>query len=222
MGLNSWPYSEKFTMIKRIPVLFLCILFVSFIQATDQEPKKSFRSLVEPIIKRIKALANKRDKSADIPFIVAIAGISEGGKSHFAERLSELLEEENIRTIILHLDDFMEKELIQGATYHPHLDYKKAHEVIRKILRGATRIRKRTWVNEEGQEPYKIEEEMCLENVDLVLFEGEFTLCDASSYDYDFVKYSSLGIFMDASDEDILRWNWDRKRAIKAATMQRF
>jgi hypothetical protein len=119
----------------------------------------------------------------------------------------------------VHLDDFMEPIPVKNALFHPHLDYGKAHAVIKEILNGATSIVSPAW-DLSGPVFSKTTKTLDLKDVDLIVFEGEFTLCDSDSYD--FLQYSSLRILMDANNEDLIDWNWQRNRGIKEKTKEEF
>ena len=66
----------------------------------------------------------------------------------------------------------------------------------------------------------KFEETLSLAGIDLLIIEGEYTLCDSTTYD--FLKYSTLRIFMHTRAEDMIEWTWQRGRAIQEQTKQEF
>lgn len=182
------------------------------------EKPKNFCSEIEPIIKKAKELVGeyRLSKTPGKPFI-SIAGCSAVGKSYFSEQLMQALKKEKIKAAILHLDDFMDPIPVENPLFHPHLDYVKARVAIKEILDGNESIIKPAW-DLTGPEFFKIKEMFDLRGVDLIIFEGEYTLCDSDSYD--FLKYSSLRIFMDAKNEDLIDWNWNRKRGIVQKTKE--
>ncbi len=206
-------------MYKLYGKLFLCMAFLSFscICSMDYLKKHNAEKL-EPIIKHAKLMAKKKDK--EIPLFIAIAGCSGVGKSYFVQELAGILEQESIRVAILKFDDFLNPDHFDSNHFHPRLEHKKAHSVIQKILYGEKSVRKPVWNLKELSPPSKIEENFSVEGIDLVLFEGEFTLCDDEAYN--FRRYSEFGIFIDAEDDDVLQWNWTRAREVPEKTQEEF
>lgn len=164
---------------------------------------------IQPIIEQIKRATQAPKK---VPPFVAIAGGSAVGKSYFADILKKLLKKDEINAKILKGDDFLNPDHFDSEHFHPRLEYKLMHLFIQQIKEGKQLVRKPAW-DLELMPPAKIEEEFSIKDVDIVLFEGEFTLCDDEPYD--FSKYSEFGIFLDANDEDIVEWNWQRKRDVE-------
>lgn len=171
---------------------------------------------LSPIIEDAKSLI--REKCNQVPPFIAIAGCSGVGKSHLAKELTDILQEEGITAKILNCDDFLNPYHNDPDHFHPRFEHLLAHAVIQKIKQGAKSITKPAWNPAELRPPAKIQENFLIERVDLIIFEGEFTLCEQAPYD--FRKYSDLGIFVDADDEDIMEWNWQRKRSDTKNTTQ--
>jgi len=200
-------------------IIFFCSQCME-IQKKEFILSKDFSITMSPIIKQAKSLViNHRLNKTDGKPFVAVAGCTAVGKSYFSEQLVHALNKEKVKAAILHLDDFMEPLAVKNPLFHPHLDYVKAHAVIQEILDGAISIVKPTW-DLSGAEFFKTTNTLDLKDIDLIVFEGEFTLCDSDSYD--FLKYSSLRILMDAENDDLINWNWDRKRGIKEKTKEEF
>ena len=95
---------------------------------------------------------------------------------------------------------------------HPRFDHLRAHEFLNKIWDGEEIIEKPAWnqVDQTGSEPFKIKETYDLKDIELLIFEGEFTLCDEETYN--FVKFSNVRVAVDAEDADLIRWDWERGR----------
>ncbi len=163
---------------------------------------------LKPVIEHAKLLVQEKGMGG-IPKILAIAGCSAVGKSFFANELAELLKSEGINVVILRADDFINPDLCDREHFHARFDYAKAHSTVQRILDGEKSIRKPAW-NPERKPPFIIEEDFSVQGIDLILFEGEFTLCDDEPYD--FRRYSEFGIFVDADGDDILGWDWIRLR----------
>lgn len=173
---------------------------------------------LKPIIEHAKLIA--KEKASKTPRFIAIAGCSSVGKSYLAQELGKLLEQEGIKVAILKFDDFLNPDLFDPNHFHPHLDYKAAHEAIQKIISGAKSIKKPAWNPRNLRPPAKTEEDFSVENVDIILFEGEFALCNDEPYD--FRRYAEFGIFIDAEDNDILQWDWIRDRTKSETSQEEF
>ncbi len=182
-------------------------------------PKKNIKVL-QPVVKHAKSLVQK--KKGNIPLVISVAGCSGVGKTHFAEELVELLKENGIKTALLHFDDFLDPDYKDPVEFHPRFRYQDAHDCMKAILKGEKAIIKPIWNKHKKSKksPSKIKETFSIEGIDLIVAEGEFTLC--SEKPYDFKKYTAFGIFVDAQDEDIIDWDWTRGRSIPEKTKNRF
>lgn len=122
---------------------------------------------------------------------------------------------------ILHFDDFLDPEPFEDAKedIHPHFDYRSAHIFLKKIADGEQIIEKLTW-DLTGPKPVKVKENYDLRSIELLIFEGEFTLCDETTYD--FVKLSNVRIAIDAADKDIIDWDWRRARDLETTVFAEF
>ncbi len=170
--------------------------------------KRQNAEALKPVIEQAKLLI--KEKGTDgVPKILAIAGCSAVGKSFFSNELAELLRSEGIKVVILRADDFINPDQCDRERFHPRFDYAKAHSTVQRILDGEKTVRKPAW-NPERKPPFIIEEDFSVQGINLILFEGEFTLCD--DVPYDFRRYSEFGIFIDADGDDILGWDWIRPR----------
>ena len=175
--------------------------------------------ILKPIVEHAKLIVQEKE-SKELPFI-AIAGCSAVGKSYLTTELVKLLTQEGIKVAILKMDDFINPDHFDPNHFHPWLEHTLAHEVIQKIKKGEKSVKMPAWNPKHLRPPAKIEKDFSVEGVDLIVFEGEFTLCvDAP---YDFSKYSTMSVFIDAKDEDILEWGWQRKeRTIVEKTKEEF
>lgn len=200
-------YKSIFLLWLLNPLMLHCMEYVT--------NKDNLRPLVHECLELAKA--HQYNPQSPLP-IVAIAGCSAVGKTYFSNYLVQLLKDEHVAAAILHLDDFMQMENAETfLTIQPRFDYMLAHAKIKEILAGNLRITKPTWSEDASS---KFDEVLELKDVNLLIFEGEYTLSDAQTYD--FLKYSSLRIFMQARDEDMLEWNWKRGRATQGQTKEEF
>ena len=182
----------------------------------------SFDTVIPPILNRAKQLAHNHALNPKKPKpIIAIAGCSGVGKTYFTKELARLLKKEKIRVAIFKEDDFNQPTIVKNALIHKHFDHYRLHNVIRQILDGTEHVIKPIW-DSYGSTRIKEDVVACFWNIDLILFEGTYTLCDSKNYD--FLKYSSLRIFIEATDENILTWNWEREmeHPLKARTREKF
>lgn len=173
---------------------------------------------LKQIVEHAKLIAQEKD--GEVPQFIAIAGCSSVGKSYFAQELAKLIDKEGIKVAILKFDDFLNPDHFDPDHFHPRLEHLLAHSVIQKIKRGEKLVRKPAWNPKELRPPSKIEENFSVEGIDIILFEGEFSLCDDEPYD--FRKYSKFGIFIDAEDESIMEWKWQRARDVHEKTKAEF
>lgn len=184
----------------------------SKVNAASKEFNAQFSSLVHDAIALTK---NKHASQCAIPMI-GVAGGSGVGKSHFSEELVRALQEQGVKAKMLKLDDFMQEDPpLDALPLHPNFNHTQAHDILRRICAGQEKnIRKPVWICREGRH-IKSEEIMSLENVDLLVVEGEFALHGPETYDLR--KYTALRIFIDASIENMCRWQFERKRNMDTA-----
>ena len=181
---------------------------VDEILAKTEEVKQHNAVALIPIIEHAKLLIKEKGIGG-VPQILAIAGCSAVGKTFLAEELIELLKREGLQVVLLRADDFINPDHCDRERFHPRFEYKKVHTTLQQILAGEKTVRKPIW-NPEQKPPFKIEDDFSLEGIDLVVFEGEFVLCDDEPYD--FRRYSQFGIFVDADGDNIFGWDWIRPR----------
>lgn len=206
-------------MNKKIVLIALCLSLLPFTYVLPLQTVEDYNTQqLKPIVEHAKLVA--KEKNDGVPHFIAIAGCSAVGKSYFTEKLAELLKAEGIKVAILKCDDFLNPDHFDEHHFHPRFEHAVAHSVIQQIKDGAQVVRKPTWNPKELRPPSKIEEQFSVAGVDLILFEGEFTLCNDQGYD--FKQYCNFSIFIDAEDKDLIEWNWNRKRSIQEKTKEEF
>ena len=193
-------------------IIILCI-FSPMLYCMEESIVRNAITL-NPIIEHAQSIV-KANQSA-IPPLIGITGCSGVGKSHFANTLSMLLNNKRVNAKILKGDDFLDPDHYAPDHFHPYLNHALMHACIQKIKNGETVVTKPIWNHEALRPPSKIEEQFSVNGVDLLLFEGEFTLC--ATEPYDFGKYINFGIFIDADVDNIIEWDWKRGRDIKEKT----
>jgi pantothenate kinase len=185
------------------------LLGIFFIERDILAVDKNFTTMMTPIITQAKALAfaHKNDPLIPMP-IIAIAGSPAVGKSYFALILVELLQREGIRPTILRQDDFLEFSKVPGAIIHPYLNARKLRNFLDAMQQGEAELLK-PFIN-RMRIPYCREERLVnYADTDIIIFEGVYSLCGPENFD--FFKYCSFGIFMEADENDICTWHWERE-----------
>ncbi len=197
--------------------LFLCtvLLACSHARAMYEDTPAEIEEFNErrlcSLIQRACQVAAKKDE-AGAPNFIAIAGGSAVGKSYFADRMVRLLKKENVNAAVLHGDDFLDPDHNDPAHFHPHLNHALMHSVIQRIKGGQPVVTKPVWNPKELQPPLKGVEDFSVAEAEVVIFEGEFTMCRDKPYN--FKQYSSFGVFVTADNQDIAEWNWERQRDV--------
>lgn len=189
---------------------------------TGEGERAITKNLVQPIIVRAQELAHEHAANKHLPIpVVAIAGCSAVGKTSFTKQLAKLLKQEEIKVAIFNLDDFLQPTPVFNALLHPYLDHLRLHEVIQKVIAGQEHIQKPIW-DRTGLKSVKEEVVACFHDIDLILFEGIYTLCGSETYDL--LKYSSYRIFIEAPEDQIMQWNRDREslKCRKSRTQEKF
>lgn len=199
-----------------------CLKVASFAQienAGSLDPLKEITSsIIERIIPQVELY---RSGHINVRPVIAIAGCSAVGKSYFSRFLLKSLQEQKIHAKILEFDAFIEAGPVEGALseYNTLFDQHKAHALLQKILNGEEIIEKPAW-DETGPKSFKITQDFDLREVELLIFEGEFTVCDENTYD--FLRYSNLRVIIDADDNDLIRWDWERARYLETDSFAEF
>lgn len=179
---------------------------------------------LSPLVQFLETLANhhRSESSQSIP-IVAIGGSPGVGKTYFSKFLLQHLQRRGIRCMILPLDDFnlsreeRNKFLTEWSQDHFHRDF--LHQVLSQIVSNNRRIEKPTYDQVSGLTGDK--EILDLTSCDLILFEGLYALC--SEPPLDFFTYCDYGIYLEASEPDIVKWKWEREQTkLQPRTPERF
>ncbi len=199
--------------------LFLCaaLLACSHARAMDEKTQADIeefneRRLCSLIARVVCEVAAKKDETG-APDFIAIAGSSAVGKSYLANQMVRLLKKKRVNAAILHGDDFICPDYNAPEYFHPKLNHVLMHSIIREIKAGEKVVRKPAWDLTDLRLPVLTEENFSVEGVDVVLFEGEFTMCEKEPYN--FKQYSKFGVFVTADNEDIAEWNWERQRGVQ-------
>lgn len=160
----------------------------------------------EQIMENIESILSHEKK---IP-IIAIGGCPGVGKSTFAALLFQELAEKNIRSSILSLDDFgktqEEKKGLRNELDLTRIRWNDLYAVLEEIRAGSKKI-KIPKIDQLTKE--RTEETVNLGEVDLILFEGMYTLANAD--DIRLQPYVDLGIYMETTAENICQWKWERE-----------
>lgn len=201
--------------------LLLTSLIVTHARCVEAQTE-GFKALVAPIIAKAKDLAHKHASNKETPKpIIAIAGCSAVGKSFFTRQIAKLLNQENIKVAIFQQDDFNQPTPVENTKMHPYFDYRRLHTVLQQIVMGHEHVKKPIW-DKTGPKSVKEEVVACFHDIDLLLFEGTYTLCGSNTYD--FLKYSNYKVFIDAPQDTIVSWNYEREvpKGKKARTKEKF
>jgi len=153
--------------------------------------------------------------------VIAIAGCAGVGKTSFSNHLLDYFEKNGVKAKVLRLDDFMDPnptdEVI--AEIHKCFEWKRLHRFLNKMLEGESVVEKPAW-DFSGDKPFKVTENYSLEDVELLIFEGEFSFCDERTYDL--LKYTDVRIILDAKDKDIILWYWERGLHLETTDFDEF
>ena len=181
-------------------MIFVC--WVSLCVGSD------VKTIIEPILAQAQQLAfeHVQNRSKSIP-VIAIAGCSSVGKSYFAAMVAHELRHRGFNIFVLHQDDYLNKDhIFAGFKIHPNLDHDLLHAFLSQNRAGIKRICKPCAIDQ----CYFKNKIVNIERVDLIVFEGIYALTGPETYD--FVQYSSLGVFLDASTSHIVKWHAARNK----------
>lgn len=132
-------------------------------------------------------IIRKQEKQSRI--IVSISGKSRSGKTTLAKKLHDLLQEANIKSQLIHLEDWIVpvKERTEGMNVYDRFNYKKVNQDFTKLFNGEEvsfhAYEGKTRAQEKGTHSYK------LLNEGVVIIDGVITL--------------GLDLIYDASDETV-------------------
>lgn len=167
-----------------------------------------FTLSIESILSQAQQLAfeHVQDRSKAIP-IIAIAGCSAVGKSHFASIIAHELRARGTNIFVLHQDDFLnEDRIFAGYKIHPNLDHDALNTFLLQNSKGIKKIHTPCMIK-KGRLKNKI---LNFEHIDLIIFEGIYALTGPETYN--FAQYATLGIFLDASTSNIVKWHAERNK----------
>lgn len=189
-------------------LLLLLVIFCSSING----------AVPEQIIENIEYILNSERK---IP-IIAIGGCPGVGKSTFATLLLQELSKKNICSIILSFDDFgktqEEKKGLRNELDIMRIRWNDLYSVLEQIKLGNKRIKIQK-INQLTKE--RTEKILNLDEIDLVLFEGMYTLSNTD--DIRLQPYVDLSVYMETTTENICQWKWEReKKKTTPRTMEQF
>lgn len=167
----------------------------------------NFGSSIQFILERILIHARKlggtyiQDRSRAIP-VIAITGCSAVGKSYFTGLMAKALRKSGFNVFVLHQDDYLNNNRIfAGFKIHPNLDHDSLHQFLFQNSVGLKKITKPCIIDEKYIKNKLID----LTRVDLILFEGIYALTGPETYNLN--QYCSIGIFLDASTDHIIKWH---------------
>lgn len=181
---------------------------------------QEFTVVCRPIIDLAKTISySSQDGKISV---LAVGGCPGVGKTFFAEKLSTILNEEGILTIVIKMDDYIKDKKTReqyGTGWDVrHLDSESLHRDLMKIFNGETIITKPT-LDEVTRE--KGIETLNLSHVRLIILEGLYSLSMIPPIDY--FKYANAGIYMSGDEEDIFKWRWYREtKKSKPKTFEQF
>lgn len=201
-------------MFTEIKMRYLICILLSFTSLVAEE--ESLEPLYEYLLQVVEHSSNAH------PPIVAIGGCPGVGKTVLTKKIYTALQEKGIRSQILPLDDFNlspEERLKIGTEWDiRHLKVTELHACLSSIFAGASQVQKPFTNQLTGEAGYEF---VSLEDIDLILFDGLYTLCDIPPLN--FFDYCETGIFLDADVEDIRKWKWERElRKNKPRTPEQF
>jgi len=166
--------------------------------------------ILAPIIERAKKLADehKQNRSNPIP-IIAVAGSKGSGKSYCAHHLYQILLDGGCNVFLLKQNGFIPFKEIdsQGLAVEPRMRWHELTDVLKKITAGTHKID--IPFRDKSSRPFTIGHETSdFTDIDLVIFDGTFSLTDVTTYN--FFSYATFGVFIKTSDENLQTWRWQR------------
>ena len=185
---------------KKVCLLFLSLFLVFYSQIFSLSiPHQIMEDIHEKSL----------NKSENFP-IIAIAGCPGVGKTTFAMDLAENLSRKGVRSIIISFDHFgkigEERKGLRNELDIERIRWKELHRVLQDIKHGKKYIKKPI-INQLTKE--RDEEILDLENVDVIFFEGMYTI--AKEPPMKLLAYVDLGIYLESTTENICKWKWERE-----------
>jgi uridine kinase len=165
-------------------------------------------SLINAIVVPAQQLAFEHMQHRAMPIpVLAIAGCSAVGKTFFSQMIAHELRHRGVNVLLFHQDDFLNKErTYAGFKIHPNLDHEAMHLFLSRNQAGEKVIGKPCLVKSDRLK-YKL---LNLEKIDLIIFEGIYALTGPETYD--FVRYSTMRVFLDSSTHNIVAWHAARNK----------
>lgn len=189
--------------------IYIRLLLVLFIVPYSGWSHETVREELKLIVEEIQSLV-KKEACSRVPLIIAIAGCPGVGKSTISKLLQAELLELGIVSAIISQDHYglsqSERKSFSSELDPRRIQWHKLHDTLINIRNGETEVVKPTinqLTKEMGQETLQ------LANIDCVLFEGAYTLCDFAPMD--FLHYADLAIYLESSLENIYDWKWERE-----------
>ncbi|OJU82452.1 MAG: hypothetical protein BGO10_09915 [Chlamydia sp. 32-24] len=185
--------------------LFFVLFFFSIFFSTIEAKEISLSSFIDQIVQ-----TTQNSCSSSIP-IVAIGGCPGVGKTYFTKMLATLLQQRKINCYILALDHFnlplQERKKIGTEWDIRHFRSDELHHVLQLIKQNKIFFQKPICNQLTGEIK---EETVDLSQIDVILFDGLYTLCTHNPIH--FFSYADIGIFIDANEKDIYQWKWEREQ----------
>lgn len=188
---------------------YLLVLFALFIVPCSGWSHEIIKEELKLIVEEIQSLVKKEEYSR-APIIIAIGGCPGVGKSTITKLLQAELLELGVVSAIISQDHYglsqSERTQFSSELDPRRIQWNKLHSTLTSIRNGENEVVKPTinqLTKEMGQETLQ------LANVDCVLFEGAYTLCDFPPMD--FLHYADLAIYLESSLENIYDWKWERE-----------
>ena len=181
-------------------VLNIFIFFLCFFRSTECAVPPKIVESIELILQ----------SDTNLP-IIAIAGCPGVGKSTFAAMLSQELSQKSIQCAIINFDDFgktiEEKKSLKSELDIMRIRWDDLHRVLQEIKQGQRQVNIQK-INQLTKE--RSSEILNLQGIDLILFEGMYTLSNDSPMNLR--SYADLGIYMETTVENICQWKWEREK----------
>lgn len=156
------------------------------------------------------ATEHRNHPSSAVP-IIAIGGCPGVGKSYLAKMLVMDLEEKGFHAVVLPLDHFnlspQERKKIGTEWDIRHFKPDELTTVLQAIANGQKNMQKPTCNQLTGEIG---SEQLDLQEVDLVLFDGLYALCSCPPLN--FFPFCQSGIFLEAETASIYAWKWEREQ----------
>jgi uridine kinase len=176
---------------------------------TQDSSTEELKLVLEEIQDRVQRKMNTNELESS-PLIIAVGGCPGVGKSTFSQLLKAALSKIGIVSVIISHDHYglsqVERKQFASELDPRRIQWHKLHSTMISIRKCENEIIKPTinqLTKEMGQETLQ------LANVDCVLFEGSWTLCDFPPMN--FLQYADISIYLESSLENIYDWKWQRE-----------